>query len=772
MTQPRAFSLAGASVACVVLLLVGNGLCHGNFQSKEVDFGPAGFPQQVESLGLVETAFVGPVSLVAEDRIPQQDGSFRRQPSMVVNGRDPSPVNELMRIHAVHIQALGAPGSKEPIRYEVHGDFADLPLEEGATVIALDRSQNWRIQQPRFFFPHWGNGQGLSLKSPTADLNPLNGDVFCSGSYVLEASGLLMEGIGLRLEGETGFIFFGESQGEMQWSLESSSGQFVGTNDGGGSLIQGDRNTTLFLFAKEVCQVDFPESSPLAGNLKTQGFQFLLEPGPDGWEPHELRGQAPSTWTDWRGQLHGQNCLTLWKEGEMQQFELFGPLRGEWKNEDWPKISAHQKALFLSGNQVVQLFGNVEALQVDGRLLADWVQLTPQNWAASGNVHYFSDGKGELLAEKAHYQEWEGIQAWGNVIAKPTQPDIDQISAPSMRWLERGDFFIDEPFVMEGHDEIASWTLRAQQLKTRQLGDDYLSIAKGKVQWERGDLTAHGDRLIHRGGRQATLSGQPAWATFPVKNGLATARGARFVLANENFHIQEKPEIFIPASSLGLAGETVHASAKFITRNEAGTWEMKEKVRFKEALVGSAKRATWNPHGTLDLFADENLASLAGKQLNGDLFSANAKHMTWLQSGELFLQGEVDAWRQAKDTQKRLRIWANQVSFGQSSGWAKGRVRFEINQDKGRANKATWTSDQGEPTVHLEGNAQLEAKDGRADGHLITRGPRFLTVESLAPALASLALVDGRKIRSRWIQWDHISLLLASEAAVVEGQKP
>ena len=112
----------------------------------------------------------------------------------------------------MHIQALGEPESSELIRYEVRGVFADLPLEEGSAVIALDRNQTWQIQEPRFFFPQWGKTQGLTLKSPTADLNPLNGDIFCPGNYVLEASGLLMEGIGLRLKGETGSIFFGETQ--------------------------------------------------------------------------------------------------------------------------------------------------------------------------------------------------------------------------------------------------------------------------------------------------------------------------------------------------------------------------------------------------------------------------------------------------------------------------------------------------------------------------------------------------------------------------------
>lgn len=762
----------------VLFLFFLNALLHIDWAEQETRLGPEGFRQNVKSLGVIETAFEGPISILAEDRIEQSDGTISRVPAMRIQGHDPSPEDDSMRLFEVHVVAFGDKGIHGIPRYEIHGPSALLPTDSASNLLSLDRTLPWVFEKPTLVFPAMTDGKDFTLEAEMAFLSPLSGIVRCKGAYTLSSPGLLIQGVDITLNPKDRAILFGQKNGNTEWSVELEPNIWLtGNNDGGGRFYSDQKKSWLELHAKKKCLAIFPENSTMPGTLHTNGLQLELAGTKSGWAPQKLDALTPTQWQGKSEHLIGNQAQLTWKENTAHELVIRGPVSATFFRREEQIAKASQQAVLDSKTGDLELWGKVHVQRNLGSLRADWAKIHAKTWEAKGQVHYQGE-EGELFADEAFSRPFDGIFAKGNAAAHPSKPGLDILRASTIQLTPNGNLQVPQRFRLEGRDEGNAWSVEANSLETRPTSEDIHSLARGEVIWQRGELIARGDELLQRGGRRSVLTGKakaPAHATFPLEEGLAKAEAMRFVLSGETLHLQGKPSLSLPAKAIGLSGDHLFIHAKFINRLENGQWEFIGNVHFTGALQGEAKRALWTPQDSLFFLGEDRLLRFEGERLDGSPFQVFAKEVTFFKNGNSLLAGDAEIHCHPRRAQSSLQITAHTIQFTESGGKAEGQVQLTTSTHAGEAARIDWQRPSPEQlAIQLQENAHLICPEGEVFGDHINYEPQaaLLRAQSENGAQAKLLLKDGREILSPWIHFDMNQRLLSTGKATVSRTLP
>ena len=762
----------------ILFLFVFNALLHIDWTEQETSLGPDGFKQTLNSLGAIETAFEGPVSILAEDRIEQSDGTFVRIPAMQIRGVDPSPENKNMRLLDVYVVAFGDHGVDGVPRYEIRGPSALLPTDSKRNLLSLDRTLPWIFEKPTLIFPAMVGGKDFTLKAEAASLNPQSGIVQCEGLYTLSSPGLLVQGFGISLHPEDGTVLFGQKNGTTEWSIELEPGIWLaGKNDGGGQFLSDKNKSWLELRAIKECVALFPENSTMPGTLRTNGLQLELSSTESGWTPQMLDGFTPTQWRSPSEYLTGNQSQLTWKEASINELVVHGPVSATFHHRQEQTAKASQRAVLDSRTGDLELWGKVQVRRNTGSLQADWAKIETNTWRAKGNVYYQGE-EGKVFAEEAFSRPIEGIFATGNASAHPSRPGLDALRAPTIQLTPEGSLQVPGRFQLKGHDEGDEWSVEANSLETRTTSEDTHSLARGKVIWQRGQLVARGDQLLQRGGRRSILTGKPgvpAQATFPLEEGAAKAEAMRFVLSGETLRLQEGPTLSLPASAAGLSGDRLVVHAKFINRLENGQWEFLGNVSFTGALRGEAQKALWTPQESLFFLGAPQRLWFEGHRLDGSPFQVFADEITFFSNGNALLKSNAEIHCHPKQAEGPLHITANRIQFTDIGGKAEGQVHLNTSSHVGEAQRVDWQrSTPNQLSIQLHEKAHLICPEGEVFGDRLNYDPHAALLRAQAGNgnQARLLLKDGREILSPWIQFDMNRRLLSTGKAVVSRKQP
>jgi hypothetical protein len=766
-------------IVATLIVLSGNLWFNLRAPEREIGARPEGFPWPSDGLGEITIGVEGAFKIDLEERVLTEEDAAQRVPNMTVIGRDPRPQNSGMGIFDAEITSYSfqaAQLSVEPfathpqVAVKAPRAWAPMVLRNG--VSTLDRSRPWTFYQPVVTFPGLAGGKDFVLETDEAQLNPRNNEVRCPGRFVLHSPGLRIVGFGLRLDPDSAELHFGEIDGRLDWEMELAEGGAIrGHADGGGSFRALDEERlVLQLNAKEVCDLTLPPSTHMPGRLETKGMKIFLRSSGDHWQPERLEGQVSTHWTGEEAILSGGPSDANWnKLGQIQGLLIDGPIMGIHMGPKAGWLTAVGGAHLEAVSGELYLWRKVNLFHPESQVRAAWARVEQDQSLQAGGGVMTLNSQGMALAKEFHTLPDGKTMAVGNVLVFPSVPELDVLQAPTLILGQDGSFNAPESFSLSGVDTHAQWHLSGQNLVAKRTPGTLVIQAFGAIRCLHQDTVVLGDAVQMRGRQRITVTGQPATATIPLKEGVARAQAKRCLLIGDQIHLSGQPRVEIPAKALGLQGGSVFIRADSIRRDQLGAWHLMNAVEFSGAMTGTARSASWTPGGLLSIQSRLHDQPIAATLNDGSSFIGRADLIEAYPDGPVDLMGNIDV-SQTPILGGTRRITGHRAHLEKESGWLSGDARIRDELVDAMANRIWWQLDPGNPNVlHLDGGARFFHALGKGRARRIDYFPELNSIELHGGPrrLAWMSTEDGRKIEAKWIQVDLIQFLISSRMGQV-----
>jgi hypothetical protein len=776
----RIRQLGQFGIVATLIVLSGNLWFNLRAPDRAIGARPEGFPWPSDGLGEITIGVEGSFEIELEERVLTEDDAAERVPDMTVIGRDPRPERSGMGIREAQITSYSYEGlgksqagfSASP-QVVVNAPTAWAPMKMRNGVSTLDRSRPWTFMEPVVTFPGLAGGKDFVLEANRAQLDPRNNEVRCPGRFVLRSPGLRIVGFGLRLDPELGELYFGETDGRLNWEMELADGGVIrGYADDGGSFRSiDDERLILQLNAKESCFLTLPSNAIMPGRLETKGMNIFLRSSGDHWQPERLEGQVSTHWTGVETTLSGGPCDANWDQiGQIQSLLIDGPIMGINLGAEGGWLTAEGGAHIDAASSELYLWRKVNVFHPESRMRAEWARIDQNQQVEAGGGVMTLNNQGMAMSRELHSLPDGKTMASGNVLVYPSAPELDSLHAPTLILSQDGSLSAPKTFALGGADGASQWKLSGQQLTAKRTPGTLVIHALGAIRCQHQDTVVLGDEVQMRGRQRITVTGKPAIATIPLEQGVARAQASRCVLIGEQIHLSGDPVIEIPAAALGLRGDRVFIHADSIRRDESGTWHLVNEVRFSGAMSGTARSASWKPGGLFSIQSRLHNQPISATMVDGSSIAGRADLIEAYPEGPVDLIGNVDA-QQTPEVGASRRITGHRAHLEKESGWISGDARVRDELVDATARRIWWANAVGVTQVlHMEGRAKFTHQLGRGRAERIDYSPdgNYLELHSSARRLAWMSTEDGRKIEAEWIRVNLEQFLISSRNGSVQ----
>ncbi len=697
---------------------------------------PPGFLFQAHGLGEVETSFEGPFRV---ELAQGGDGGG----GLLVEGEDPRPLNEGMRLNSPWITAPATPPSRGFI---AHGTGAWIPLRGGG--ITLDTSRPWKIEDMVLTLDSLEGGAGIRISSSEAWLDTRTGDSFCPGPFQVDGSGLHVQGEGLELDADSDIVRLGATSTRTTWEFPGTDGEsWKGTANGPGTLAPREGGGRVLSFPEGTeCQVFLPPESGWAGEWTTQGIEFQLREGEAGLRPLQLKGLGATRWHGEGRSLEGVGGLIRWTEdGSPGNLILDGPVHAVAQEEE-VSLRAEERAEALPNRGALSLHGGVA-----GTIPGGAVQAKSASWIPGEKIQFLD---ASLFPESA---------------------DIPKVSARQISFDSARQAWASGRVVTEGGNAIEGgdpepWVLESDALVLDGRREKWRLEASGNVVFREGAYRARAHRIEKTEGGGAVFFGEPRveWTGYLPQWTLRATAG-RSLLSQERLALSRRPILFLPADNLRLVGDVCEVNATFIEFLPGGTWEATGPLTFSGAWQGRAESARWTSKNQLELAGGRSPLHLQGVEQLWGAFEVTGKRAVFSKESTL-LSGNASCRFEGGPEQGPLFIRSQRIEWGEGGGAAEGQVRVEGLDWTAFGDSLDWHGEGAARVLVLRGDVSLESEFTRATGRvahfLETVGEIEVQGDSDCPA--TLKLEDGRTaVGQRFVHRKGVGVLEAGDATFV-----
>ena len=758
----------------IVLVLIADVLRNLPGEAKPLGRSPDGFPWPTRGLGEISLGMEGRFLLDLEERVESGDGADR-VPQMSLAGTDPRPRNGGMVLRDAEIRSFGEGEQQGVVRVQVDAPEAWVPMsvaEDGTR--ELDRTQPWRFEQPVVLLPGLGGAQDFVLETEEAELDPLTNEVYCPGAFVLRSAGLRFQGRGLRMTPEADTVRFGELDGNLSWELDLPEGGMLrgATDDGGELSLLSETEALLVMRASEQCWLELPEEAGLPGRLETSGFLLSLFTTPDAdapadgeevnardasWVPRHLDGEGETFWFSPTQVLLGGTSAVDWdNSGDMLGLLIDGPILARAIEPASGWNTARGGAHLDAESNELSLWDRVIARTANASVYTDLARVDGQDDLYAEGELVVATAQGLSFANGLESSR-EVESLWlTDVVGFPITPEVDRIQAPRMRADADQAAEIPSEFVLSGQLDGEAWNFEGASLSSRlDSTGRQLATARGGVHGTIGDARWTGDTLNLRDGRFA-LKGAPCTVEMPLESGgFAVGHAETATLAQGVLRLYGQPQVRVPASSLGLAGEFVTISARQVERQADGRWTFDHDIRFGGACQGEARRVEWWPDGRFRVERNRDDEILIVQMEDGSIAKVHARVIEGEPEGPLLLSSELDLRLRRSEEEPEARVQGTRAELRKDGGTIEGPVQFEQGERSARAQRVEW---EGDPTigpyiVYLQGNASFEAPEGSGKAHRMRYDSAEDALELFRGRRPAWLLLQGtRDLRADWIR--------------------
>ncbi|MCP4091966.1 MAG: hypothetical protein GY747_00845 [Planctomycetes bacterium] len=795
----RSLRVAGLAGAAVILGLVGLDMFqHARavaLVSETAELSPEGFSQNMSGVGKVYTAFRGPISILAEKRVPQLTGTTVYVPRFHVNGVDPSPLADGVSMTDTRIDSLEAePGKPVRTAFTVVSPKAWMPLDEKADRFTFSMEKLWQLEQPVLTMPDFTEGRALVLETAHADLDPETDQVFGRGPFTMTSGNLRLEGADLFFDPNVSRVEFQPLDGVLSWKIRGEDGVvYRGECDGPGAFFPGeDGGYRLELYAIDQVQSWFPAESIMPGTLLTKDLTLELLPNEEGsWRPHRATADGPTDWTGDTLHMLGTSSIVAWDEtGNLQNLTVLGPVTVEPHDRSFEWASADGFGRYAPSTDSVRLEDKVVAKHERGTLKGDWAELAPEKWLVGGSVTAVGvDGSGisDLLESDRQGNWW----LTGNAELRPHETDVEWLRSPAIHFTEDGLVETDATFQAKANIDSKPLLARGNSFESKMEAgatslqpDVRRTTADGNLEVIYEGRTLMGEHLLQTGDKSFQMTGDPAkgkrvTGTYQLDEHTAELDCGLLVWDGVQVEVLQAPMVSLPAAALHLSGDRVLVYADQIRQDAAsGTWELVDNVRLGGAMKGEGARAILVPNDRLELQAGDRFrggknetAWLEGTLENGAAFRGRGEVLRYHSDGRMAIERQAFASYQGKDKEAPAELYGARLEFSENSGWAEGEARFLSNELTGSADRVDWTRvDLAQHVLVLVGNALLQHDAVEARGPRIEMDTRASTITSIGAkdSPARLRAADGRRMVGDWLRYNLDSGLFDSRGAEFE----
>ncbi|MDP7061505.1 MAG: hypothetical protein QF489_01050 [Planctomycetota bacterium] len=763
--------------------------------SESAEESPKGFRQKMTGVGDVYTAFRGPISILAEKRIPEPSGTAIYVPRFRVQGVDPSPLADGVSMTETHVDSLEAePGKPVRTNFTVVSPKAWMPLDEGADRFTFSMKQLWQLEQPRLTMPNFTEGRELVLEAAHADLDPETDQVFGRGPFTMTSGNLRLEGADLFFDPNMSRVEFQPLDGVLSWKIRGQDGVvYRGECDGPGAFFPGENGGyRLELYAIDQVRSWFPDESIMPGTLLTKDLTLELLPNEEGsWRPHRATADGPTDWTGDTLHMLGTSSIVAWDAtGNLQDLTVIGPVNVEPHDRSFEWASADGFGRYTPLTDSVRLEDKVVAKHERGTLKGDWAELAPEKWLVGGSVTAVGiDGSGSSdLLESDRQGNW-----WltGNAELRPQETDVEWLRSPMIHFTEDGLVETGATFQAKANIDGKPLLARGNSFRSRlEAGATSLqpdvrrTKADGNLEVIYEGRTLTGEHLIQTGDKSFQMTGNPAKGkrvsgTYQLEDYMAELDCGLLTWDGVQVDFLQSPMVSLPAAALQLSGGRVLVYADRISQDAAsGAWDLVDNVRLGGAMRGEGSRAILIPDDRLELLAEDRFrggknetAWLEGTLENGSAFRGRGEILRYHSDGRIAIERQAFASYQGKDNDAPAELYGERLEFSEGSGWAEGEARFLSDELRGFANRIDWTRfEEDQHVLVLVGKALLQREAVEAHGPRIEMDTRASTITSIGTkdSPARLRAADGRRMIGDWVRYNLDSGLFDSRGAEFE----